>query len=203
MRGFKGTRYANVTSTMALVVALGGTGAYAANTIRSSDIVNGQVKRADIANNAVTSGKVSNGTLRIGDFRAADRALLRGPAGANGANGANGAPGAPGAKGDPGTPATRLFTAVNSGAAPTLVKAQGATAVDRSLGVGEYRVTWDRDITNCVWLGTAGGVETGGVPPSALVTIHRSSTGPTVLFVNVRSDAGALVDADFSVAVFC
>ena len=200
MRGFQETRYASVTSTMALVVALGGTGAYAANTIRSSDIVNGQVKRADIADNAVTSGKVSNGTLRVGDFRVGDRALLRGPAGPAGAPGA---PGAPGAQGDPGTPATRLFTAVNSGAAPTLAKAQGATAVDRTLGVGEYRVTWDRNISNCVWSGTAGGIATGGTPPSAFVSIHRSSAGPTVLYVIVRSDAGASVDEDFSLAVFC
>jgi hypothetical protein len=112
MSGFKGTRYANVTSTMALVVALGGTGAYAANTIRSSDIVNGQVKRADIANNAVTSGKVSNNSLRLTDFRASDRASLRGavgPAGAPGANGANGANGTPGAKGDKGDPGTSVF----------------------------------------------------------------------------------------------
>lgn len=32
---------------MALIVALGGT-AYAANTVRSSDIVNGQLKNADV-----------------------------------------------------------------------------------------------------------------------------------------------------------
>ena len=48
MKGiFTGSRYANVTATMALIVALGGT-AYAANTIRSGDIANGQVKSADI-----------------------------------------------------------------------------------------------------------------------------------------------------------
>ena len=46
---FGGNRYANVTSTLALVVALGGTGAYAANTIGSKDIGNGQVKSADLA----------------------------------------------------------------------------------------------------------------------------------------------------------
>jgi len=40
---FSGNRYANITSTLALVVALGGTGAYAANSIGSRDIRNGQV----------------------------------------------------------------------------------------------------------------------------------------------------------------
>ena len=58
----RGGRYANVTSTLALIVALSGT-AYAANTVRSGDIVNGQVKRADLAKDAVTSGKVKDGAL--------------------------------------------------------------------------------------------------------------------------------------------
>lgn len=101
-------RYANVTSTLALVVALSGT-AYAANTIRSGDIVNGQVKRADIANNAVTSGKVKNGSLLKKDFKASELATLRGPAGATGATGAPGAPGAKGDKGDKGDPGTSVF----------------------------------------------------------------------------------------------
>jgi len=35
---FAGTRYANVTSTHAPIVALGGTGAYAASKITSADI---------------------------------------------------------------------------------------------------------------------------------------------------------------------
>lgn len=67
-RVFGNGRYANVTATLALIVALGGT-AYAANTIRSSDIVNGQVKRVDLANNAVTSSKVKNNTLRGSDVK--------------------------------------------------------------------------------------------------------------------------------------
>ncbi|MGI8595226.1 MAG: hypothetical protein ACR2ML_12845 [Solirubrobacteraceae bacterium] len=40
-----------MTATLALFVALGGT-AYAANTVRSKDIVDGQVKKADLAKNA-------------------------------------------------------------------------------------------------------------------------------------------------------
>jgi hypothetical protein len=100
MNGIFGNgRYANVTATMALVVALSGS-AYAANTIRSSDIKNGQVKRVDLANNAVTSGKVRNGALLRKDFKSGQ--IPAGPRGATGATGANGP------KGDAGAPGSAL-----------------------------------------------------------------------------------------------
>lgn len=53
--------YANLTSTVALVLALGTGTAYAANTITSADIVDGEVKNADLAINAVHTGKIFNG----------------------------------------------------------------------------------------------------------------------------------------------
>ena len=55
--------YANVASTVALVLALSGGVAYAANTIYSADIVDGQVKRPDIGASAVNSGKVGDNSL--------------------------------------------------------------------------------------------------------------------------------------------
>jgi hypothetical protein len=87
-RIFGATRYANVTSTLALVVALGGTSAYAVNSIGSNDIRDGQVK------NAVTSSKVRDGSLLGKDFKTG--ALPRGPKGDRGDPGAPGAHGAPG-----------------------------------------------------------------------------------------------------------
>lgn len=65
--------YANVTSTLALVIALGGTGAYAANTIGSADIKPGAVKASDLGNNAVTSPKVKDGQLQLKDLGASAR----------------------------------------------------------------------------------------------------------------------------------
>jgi hypothetical protein len=55
-------RYATVTSTLALVVALSST-AYAANTVRSSDIVDGAVKSVDIGSGAVTMADASSRSL--------------------------------------------------------------------------------------------------------------------------------------------
>jgi hypothetical protein len=64
--------YANVMATVAVLLALGG-GAYAAfrlpaNSVRSQNIVSGQVKTSDIGSGAITSGKVKNGSLRTSDF---------------------------------------------------------------------------------------------------------------------------------------
>lgn len=56
--------YANVASTLALFLALGGGAAYAANEIRSGDLAPGAVRTADIYKRAVTSGKLAVGAVR-------------------------------------------------------------------------------------------------------------------------------------------
>jgi hypothetical protein len=52
--------YANVVATVALLLASGGT-AYAANTVRSADIVDGAVKSVDIRNNTILAADLSAG----------------------------------------------------------------------------------------------------------------------------------------------
>jgi hypothetical protein len=60
-------RYATVTSTLALVIALSGT-AYAANTVRSIDIVDGAVQSQDIGTGAVQSVDIKNRTITAQDL---------------------------------------------------------------------------------------------------------------------------------------
>ena len=59
--------YANVVSTLALFLVVAGGLAYAANTVFSSDIVDGEVKSVDIANEAITGDDVKNGALKGAD----------------------------------------------------------------------------------------------------------------------------------------
>jgi hypothetical protein len=59
---------ANGVAYVALFVALGGTSAYAANTIRSTDIVDGEVKNVDLGPDAVTSSKLANGSVQNSDL---------------------------------------------------------------------------------------------------------------------------------------
>lgn len=60
--------YSNVMSTIAVVFAIGGAGAYAAshlpnNSVTSKTIKNGQVKTKDLQNNAVKTAKLADGAV--------------------------------------------------------------------------------------------------------------------------------------------
>jgi hypothetical protein len=55
---------------LALLIALGTGSAYAANTVFSADIVDGEVKTADLANNAVRTTKIVNGQVANADLDA-------------------------------------------------------------------------------------------------------------------------------------
>jgi hypothetical protein len=60
--------FANVCSFLALTIALGTGGAYAANTVFSTDIVDGEVKNADIAGNSITSNRIYPGSVMNTDL---------------------------------------------------------------------------------------------------------------------------------------
>ncbi len=85
--------YANVVATLALVIAVGTGGAWAANKL----ITGKQIKNGSLTGQDIKKGSVGSDRLKAGDV-----AKLRGtagPAGAAGAAGANGVNGAPGTNG--------------------------------------------------------------------------------------------------------
>jgi hypothetical protein len=63
------TTYANVTATLAFVVALGSGGAYAANlaknSVGSAQVRNGTIKGVDVRDNGLTGADVDESTLRL------------------------------------------------------------------------------------------------------------------------------------------
>jgi hypothetical protein len=116
--------FANVTSCLALFIALGGI-SYAAiklprNSVGTAQIKNAQVKKADVARNAISSGSVIDGSLLAKDFKKGE---LPAGSGGTGTSGSNGTPGAPGAPGTPGAAGrdgaalvnTATYTGVGSG----------------------------------------------------------------------------------------
>jgi hypothetical protein len=148
--------YANVVSTIALGLAIGGGTAYAATTIGTSNIRYHAVTGAKVATNAVTASKVKNSALSGTDLR--DNSV----ASADIRNGtllaadfaANQLP--KGDKGDKGDPATSIFGVVASGGGLTNFKNVSAIS-----GVGpDYTITVGQDVSKCAAVATL----VGGAP---------------------------------------
>jgi hypothetical protein len=85
--------YANVVSSLALFIALGGT-SYAVTQLPRNSVGSRQLKA-----NAVSSGKIRNGAVERSDLAASALTTARGP---RGASGPAGDPGAAGVAGPPG-----------------------------------------------------------------------------------------------------
>ena len=138
---FGSARYANVTATLALAVALGGT-SYAASTLPQNSIGSAQikpngVKRSDIASDAVNSIKVKNGSLLAKDF--ASGQLPKGATGAQGLAGPTGAAGPAGPAGAAGAAGTaRAYAHVNSDGTLDVANSKGVTASVLGTNPGRY-----------------------------------------------------------------
>jgi hypothetical protein len=174
--------YANVVSTIALGLAIGGGTAYAATKIGTSNIRYHAVTGSKIANNAVTASKVKNKALsgsdirdnsltstqiRTGTLLASDFAANQLP---------KGEPGAPGA------PATSIFGVVASGGGLTNFKNVAAISGNGTAGVG-YTVTINQAVNACAPVATLAGGGAGSVtaeptPGNAQqITFHTYDNG--------------------------
>lgn len=183
---------------LALFFALGGTSVAAGKAL--------------LAANSVGTTQVVDGSLQTKDLSSKARSALRGKAGPRGAAGAPGAAGAAGARGAmgavgatgpqgppgaPGQPARTFFAAVDADGA--LLKNSGATAAARS-DTGTYRVLFTADITNCVYLATAG-QDTGGLFED--YHLYTSRTGTSTVDVQVFDEKNNPLDRPFFLAVIC
>src|SRR3954466_8881478 len=90
--------YANVTATLALFVALGGS-SYAALKLPRDRVGSAQIRRG-----AVSTSELRDRSVRLRDMNVSARAALRGQRGPGGAAGPQGAPG---------PPATKFFASVS------------------------------------------------------------------------------------------
>jgi len=176
----------------ALFFALGGTSFAAGNAL--------------LPGNSVGTKQVINGSLQTNDLSKTARSALKGntgmrgpagPAGAQGTQGAQGATGAQGVQGAPGQSATKLFVALDADG--TLTKNSGATLATKA-GTGVYRISFNTDITNCVYLATAG-QDAGGV--SGDYNIFTSRTSTTTVNVVIVDGSNNALDLPFYLAVFC
>jgi hypothetical protein len=183
----------NVIGYAALFVALGGT-SYAAINLPAKSVGNRELK-----NNAVTSAKVKNGSLRAVDFRAGD--LPAGPKGDTGPQGPQGP------KGDPGASAATLWAVVRKKG--TLVQGKGVVGVTNPTA-GVYYVQFDRFVDKCAMIASLGGYVRGAdqaaIPTGtagAQVESDTSELAASRAVVITRDSAFGSTNLPFHLAVYC
>jgi hypothetical protein len=205
--------YANVMSSLAVFLVLGGATAFAATKIGSGQIKANAVKTGKIAKEAVTTSKIKNSAITT--TKIADKAVTGAkidPAGLGTVPSASNAANAEKLNGLSSSAfvnkADYLWAIVDEDG--NLVGSSGATAATR-LGAGDFRVTFNRTVTNCAVGGTAtdidGGATPGGSSARIIGTDNREQTANNTVDVSTTNDEGVEVDPatgdGFMITVSC
>jgi hypothetical protein len=187
MRGIKERlTYANVTATLALFVALGGS-SYAAvslprNSVGSQELKNNSVGAAEIKRKAVRSSEISDRSIRLRDISTSARNALHGQTG------------------PAGPPGPTLFETVSSSGGFVVGNAAGSA----NGGVGVRLVAFSRSLAGCVPLATLTAVPGGAnpTPPAgARIRTETSSDGRAV--VRTFDESGVPTFYPFNLVAAC
>jgi hypothetical protein len=182
--------YANVVSTIALALAIGGGTAYAATKIGTSNIRYHAVTGSKVATNAVTASKVKNSALSGSDIRDNSITSADVRTGTLLANdfAPNQLP-----KGDKGDPATSIFGVVN--ALGGLTSQKSLTAIS---GTGPtYTITANQDVSKCAAVATLVGGAAG-----SLTAEPTAGNAQQITFQTFGQDGNPNPRA-FQFAVYC
>ena len=191
--------YANVMSSLAVFLVLGGATAFAASKIGANQLKANSVKTGKIVKEAVTSGKIKNNAVTTSKI--ADGAVT----GAKADEASFGQ--VPSAKtadtaGVAGSASNVLWAVVSnpSGVSnATLVRSNSSVTVTENVGVD---VAFNRNISNCVWSATRGtpgaGVETAG-----FVEVGGTGGNANSVDVRTREPDGSITDGSFHLVVVC
>ena len=182
--------YANVTASLALFIALGGTG-YAAvtlprNSVGSAQLRSNAVGAKEIRRGAVRSGEIRNRAIRLSDLGINIRTSLRGT---------------PGRTGPAGKDAATYRAAINLAGG---IAGGNARNIEHNRATNAYRVEFPADVSACTYSATLAAVQNGPVleqPPAGRITV-QSGGGNNVL-VRTFNAAGNAAEAPFHLIVAC
>lgn len=171
--------YANVTASLALFIALGGT-SYAAITLPRNSVGHTQIRK-----NAVHSSEIRNHTVRLSDISKNSRNSLRGQQGP---------------QGPAGLAAVREYARVSSGGGLSGT----AVGITHDGGTNLYAVRFNRDVSSCAYSATLAAVSGGTTveePPAGRITVAAGSADQVI--VKTYDAAGNPVSAPFHLIVAC
>jgi hypothetical protein len=180
--------YANVVSTIALGLAIGGGTAYAATRIGTSNIRYHAVTGSKVATDAVTASKVKNSALSGSDIR--DNSIHSGDIHNGTLQTADFAPGQL-PKGDKGDPATSIFGVVTGGG---LTSFKNVTGI---VGSNPYTVTANQDVSKCAAVATLNGADGGSV------TAEPTAGNAQQMTFRTFGPNGGAAPRGFQFAIYC
>ncbi len=190
--------YANVMSSIAVFLVLGGGAALAATTLPANSVGTKQiqkqaVKTGKIAKKAVRTGKLDAEAVKAGKL--ARESIVTNRLRDNVVNSDK-------VNSSIQTTADLLFaTVAPADGAAAIVRGRGATGVTR-VAAGFYVVTFDREVTDCSWVATYGQPNNTGV--NAVWATVRGFTEANQVGVVLRNENGTQVDGNgFHLAVLC
>src|SRR3954447_25870492 len=168
--------YANVTATLALFIALGGS-SYAALSLPRNSVGPAQIRRS-----AVNSRHIRNGAVHLGDIASSTRRALRGNTGT---------------PGPPGPPAAKFFAVV--GRDGGFLRGNPTNGGHTAAGSGVYTVGFAQSVSACAYTATLGTTD-GSAVPAGRVTV--TDAGGRVE-VHTFDASGSAADLPFHLIVAC
>jgi hypothetical protein len=203
--------YAEATASLALFVALGGTG-YAAAALPSNSVGSRQIRTAAVGKSELRSGSVGKSEVRtnaVGKSEIAASAVgaieVR-----HDAIGTNEVKDGDLGINDLSTAARDALTGASAVTFREAVTSAGAAAGGnaksaRRAGTGDYTVDLGRDVSDCQFAATLAGVKSGTsveAPHPGFVTV-TPATGATTVRVVTTDPTGAPADSPFDLLVAC
>jgi hypothetical protein len=205
--------FANLTSLLALFVALGGT-SYAAISVGSAEIRTGAVGKSEIRTGAVGKSEIRSGA--VGKSEAKSNSIGRSEISTNGVGKSEIADGAVGTAeladgsvdlADMTAAAKTAFTLGRANVSSTGANAGGnAKAISHTATSGIYVVEFDRDVSACTYSATLAAVKNGATvepAPNGRVTVAAGDANTKVQVSTFGADGTTPADAPFNLLVAC
>jgi hypothetical protein len=150
----------------------------AKKAVKTKNLVDGAVKTPKLADGAVTSPKLGDGAVTSAKLAAGSvgRTQL--------------------------APELQPLWAFVWGG-PTIAKGRGAVSVATEGAVGNYRLTFDRDISQCGYTATMASPTSTDPEQIGFIDVSTFSADPKAVIVRTRNSDGPLAAHGFTVQVWC